>query len=191
VAAGYSIVEVMFVLGLVATLSGVAVPQMLAALDDFRATGAARYMAARLQRARMEAVMRSAEVAVKFTKTPAGYAFAVYVDGNWNGIRSADIANGVDRLLSGPERLTDNFRETDFGTLDGLPPVDAGVPAPGNDPIRLGVSDMATFTAKGTSSAGSIYIRSRRTQYVIRIFGTTGKTRLLKFDARSHEWRPV
>ncbi|PYR06304.1 MAG: hypothetical protein DMG00_19105, partial [Acidobacteria bacterium] len=75
--------------------------------------------------------------------------------------------------------------------LDGLPPVDAGVPAPGNDPIRLGVSDMATFTAKGTSSAGSIYIRSRRTQYVIRIFGTTGKTRLLKFDARSHEWRPV
>ncbi|PYR06303.1 MAG: hypothetical protein DMG00_19100, partial [Acidobacteria bacterium] len=69
-AAGYSIVEVMFVVGLVATLSGVAVPQMLAALDDFRATGAARYMAARLQRARMEAVMRSAEVAVKFTKTP-------------------------------------------------------------------------------------------------------------------------
>ena len=65
-AAGYSIVEVMFVVGLVATLSGVAVPQMLAALDDFRATGAARYMAARLQRARMEAVMRSAEVAVKF-----------------------------------------------------------------------------------------------------------------------------
>ncbi|PYQ88318.1 MAG: hypothetical protein DMG03_04285 [Acidobacteria bacterium] len=175
-AAGYSIVEVMFVVGLVATLSGVAVPQMLAALDDFRATGAARYMAARLQRARMEAVMRSAEV---------------YVDGNWNGIRSADIANGVDRLLSGPERLTDNFRDTDFGTLDGLPAVDAGVPAPGNDPIRLGVSDMATFTAKGTSSAGSIYIRSRRTQYVIRIFGTTGKTRLLKFDARSHEWRPV
>jgi len=191
VAAGHSLIELMFVVGLVATLSGVAVPQLLAALDDFRATGAARYVAARLQRARMEAVMRSAEVAVKFTRTPAGYAFAVYVDGNGNGIRPVDIASGIDRLLSASERLSDNFRDTDFGTFDGLPPVDAAGPAPGNDPIRLGVSDMATFTARGTSSAGSIYIRSRRTQYVIRIFGTTGKTRLLKFDARTHEWKPV
>ena len=190
-AAGYSFVELMFVLGLVATLSGVAIPEMLAAADDFRASGAARYVAARLQRARMEAVMRSAEVAVKFTRTAAGYAFAVYVDGNRNGIRSADIASGIDRLLSGPERLTDNFREVDFGTFGGLPPVDAGAPAPGSDPIRLGASDMATFTARGTSSAGSIYIRSRRTQYVVRIFGATGKTRLLRFDARSHEWKPV
>ena len=190
-AAGYSLVELIFVLGLVATLSGVAIPEMLAALDDFRATGAARYVAARLQRARMEAVMRSAEVTVKFMRTPAGYAFAVYVDGNRNGVRSADVANGIDRLLSGPERLTDNFREVDFGTFDGLPPVDAGAPAPGNDPIRIGVSDMATFTAKGTSSAGSLYIRSRRTQYVIRIFGATGKTRLLKFDVRSHQWKPI
>jgi type II secretory pathway pseudopilin PulG len=191
VAAGYSLVELMFVAGLVATLSGVAVPPLLAALDDFRATGAARYLAARLQRARMEAVMRSAEVGVKFTRTAAGYAFAVYVDGNGNGIRSADIANAIDRRLSGPERLTDNFRDVDFGTVDGLPPVDAGSPAPGNDPIRLGASDMATFTAKGTASAGSIYIRSRRTQYVIRIFGTTGKTRLLKFDTRTHEWKRI
>jgi type II secretory pathway pseudopilin PulG len=191
VAAGYSLVELMFVVGLVATLSGVAIPEMLAALDDFRATGAARYVAARLQRARMEAVMRSTEVAVKFTRTPAGYAFAVYVDGNRNGVRSADIANGIDRLLSAPERLTDNFRDVDFGTFDGLPPVDAGAPAPGNDPIRLGASDTATFSAKGTSSAGSIYIRSRRTQYVIRIFGATGKTRLLRFNARSRQWRPV
>jgi type II secretory pathway pseudopilin PulG len=190
-AAGYSLVELLFVAGLVATLSAVAIPQTLAALDDFRAAGAARYVAARLQRARMEAIMRSAEVGMKFTKTSTGYTFAVYVDGNANGIRSTDIANGMDRKLSGPERLTDSFRDVDFGTLDGLPAVDAGTPAPGSDPIRLGPSDMITFTSRATSSAGSIYIRSRRTQYVVRIFATTAKTRLLKFDAQSRQWKPV
>ena len=190
-AAGYSLLELMFVAGLVATLSAVAIPQALAALDDFRAGGAARYMAARLQRARMESVMRSSEVAVKFTKTATGYAFAVYIDGNANGIRSADIANGVDRKLSGPERLTDNFRDVDFGAFDGVPSVDRSTPAPGSDPIRLGPSDTVVFTPRGTSSSGSIYIRSRRTQYVVRIFATTAKTRLLKFDAQSRQWKAV
>jgi type II secretory pathway pseudopilin PulG len=191
VAAGYSLLELMFVAGLVATLSAAAIPQALAALDGFRAAGAARYMAARLQRARMEAIMRSVEVAVKFTQTPDGYAFAVYIDGNGNGIRSIDIANGIDRKISGPERLTDNFRDVDFGAFDSLPSVDAATPAPGSDPIRLGASDRVTFTPRGTSSSGSIYIRSRRTQYVVRIFATTAKTRLLKFDVKSREWKPV
>ena len=65
-ATGYSLVELMVVAGLVATLSAIAVPQTLAALDDSRTVGAARYIAARFQRARMEAVMRSAQVGIRF-----------------------------------------------------------------------------------------------------------------------------
>ena len=182
----------MLVAGLGITMSAVAVPQYLAAIDDFRASGAARYVSARLQRARMEAVMRSASVAVHFAQTPDGYRYAVYLDGNRNGVLTEDIQHGVDRRINATERLRDHFAGVDFGAVPGLPPIDPGGPAPGNDPIRLGVSSLATFTALGTSSSGSVYIRGRRdAQYAVRIFGDTGKTRMLKFVHRTGRWSPL
>ena len=188
-ASGHSLIELLFVAGLVATLSAVAVPQTLATIDSFRAIGAAHYVSTRLQRARAEAVMRSAAVAMRFVPTVAGYEFAVYVDGNRNGVRIADIDRGIDRRLGGVERLGDSFTGVDFGTIPNLPPVDEGGAAPGNDPIRFGSSDGTTFTALGTSSSGSLYLRSRRgVQLVIRVFGQTGKTRILRFDARTGQW---
>ena len=188
--AGYTIVELLFVLGTLATLSSIAVPQVLAGLDDFRTVGAARHIAARLQRARMDAVVRSADVGLQITSTAAGYSYAVYVDGNRNGVRSTDIQYGIDKRLVAPERLFDQFPGVDFGAIPGVPAVDAGGTPPGTDPIRLGSSNLATFAATGTSSSGSLYIRGRRNaQYVVRIYGQTGKTRVLRFDARSGQWK--
>jgi type II secretory pathway pseudopilin PulG len=187
---GYTIVELLFVLGTLATVSSVAVPQVLAGLDDFRTAGAARHIAARLQRARMDAVVRSADVGLQVTSTAGGYSYAVYLDGNRNGVRTADIQRGIDKPLVASERLLDQFPGVDFGAIPGLPPVDSGGTPPGTDPIRLGSSSMATFAASGTSSSGSLYIRGRRNaQYVVRIYGQTGKTRVLKFDARSRQWK--
>jgi len=189
---GYSLLEVLFVLGMIVTLSAVAVPQSLTGLDDFRTIGATRYISARLQRARMEAVMRSAEVAMQFVATPQGYSYAVFLDGNRNGVRVHDIQAGVDRGIGAPERLVDQFPGVDFGAIPGLPAIDVGGTPPGSDPIRLGASGFASFSATGTSSTGTLYIRSRRNaQYAVRIFGDTGKTRALKFDNATRRWRPL
>jgi type II secretory pathway pseudopilin PulG len=187
-----TLLEVIFVSGVVVTLTGIAVPQALTTLDDIRAAGAARYLAGRLQRARMEAVMRSAEVAVRFIPDAAGYSYAMYVDGNRNGVRSADISKNVDRELLPAERLTDHFPGVSFGTLPNLPAVDSGGTPPGTDPIRLGSSSMASFSGNGTSSTGTLYVRGRGTsQYAIRLFGETGKTRILKFESRTRKWTPL
>jgi hypothetical protein len=129
---------------------------------------------------------------LKVTQTPGGYSYAVYVDGNRNGVRSADIQNGTDRQLVPAERLFDQFPGVDFGALPGLPSVDPGGTPPGSDPVRLGSSSLATFAPAGTSSSGSLYIRGpRNTQYVVRIYGQTGKTRVLKFDLRTGKWKPL
>src|SRR5438034_6100025 len=122
-ASGSTLLEVLFVSALMATLGGIAVPQALVAIDDVRAAGAARYVSGRLQRARMEAVMRSADVAIKFTQAADSYSYAVYVDGNRNGVRTADISKNVDRELLPAERLTDQFPGVDFGALPDLPAV--------------------------------------------------------------------
>lgn len=191
VASGYSVLELVFVAGTIGTLSGIAVPQFLTALDNFRTAGAARYVSARLQRVRMEAVMRSADVALQVTQTAGGYCFGVYADGNRNGIRTRDIQRGIDRALGATERLADHFTGVDFGAIRNLPPVDPGGTPPGDDPIRIGAGNLATFTTAGTATAGSVYIRGRTAQYVVRIFGETGKTRVLKFDSRTRQWRPL
>ena len=189
--AGFTAIELLFAVGMLVTIGGMAAPPILRSLDDYRATGAARYVAARLQRARMEAILRSADVAVRFVALPAGYAFAAYVDGNGDGVLSRDIATSVDQSLGPPERLIDTFTGVEFGAEAGLPPVDPGGSPPGADPIRLGTSNMASFSAMGTSSSGSLYIRSRTRQLVVRIYGDTGKTRILRFDPQARQWKPV
>jgi len=191
-ARGYSLLEIVFVAGIGMTLTAVSVPQLLTGLDDYRAAGAARYMATRFQRTRMEAITRSAAVAMQFTPVGASYSFAEFVDGNGNGVLTREIQSGVDRAVRPDERLSQQFTGVDFGTLPGLPAIDAGGVAPGSDPIRLGSANSASFSPLGSATAGTIYIRGRGgAQYAVRIFGETGKTRLLKFDRRTWRWRPL
>jgi prepilin-type N-terminal cleavage/methylation domain-containing protein len=188
---GYSLLELLFVVSLSATLSGIALPQMLAALDDYRTAGAVRYMAGRIQRARMEAVGRSTHVAIRFSPSGSSYAYTTYADGNGDGVRTQDIAAGVDSALAATERLADNFRGVDFAVLPDLPPAEAGSAPPGTDPIKLGASNLLSYSPTGTSSSGSVYIKGHgKSQYVIRILGDTGRTRILWFDPRSRQWRP-
>ena len=189
---GYSLVELTFALGLVTTLSGIAIPQMLAGIDDYRTAGAVRYMSTRIGRVRMEALARSANVALRFSAIPSGFSYTTYVDGNGDGVKTHDIGLSIDWPLSPAERLSDNFAGIDFGVLPGLPPVDSGSAPPGTDPIKLGMSNLLSFSPMGTSSTGSLYIRGRGTaQYVIRVMGETGRVHVLKFNARTRQWKPL
>lgn len=187
---GYSLIELLATLGLLLIVSAVAVPQILAALDDFRTYGAARYMSSRLHQARMEAVVRTSNAAIRFS--PVTGSYAVFLDGNRNGVRNADIQRGIDREIHQPERLPDHFPGVDFGAVPNLPSVDPASPPPGEDPIRFGSTNMVAFSALGTSTPGSLYIRGRRdAQYVVRVFGQTGKIRVLKFNPRTRQWKPL
>jgi type II secretory pathway pseudopilin PulG len=188
---GYSFVEVLFALTLLATLGGLTVPQLLATVDYVRAAGAVRYLTTRLHQVRTEAVVRSKDAALQITQTSEGYRFATYLDGNGDGVRTRDIEDGTDPQLTRPEKLPDRFNGVDFGVLPGLPSPDASSAAPGTNPIKLGSSNILTFTPLGTSSSGSLYVRSKgNSQYVIRILGETGKTRVLRFDSRRRLWTP-
>jgi hypothetical protein len=180
------------VLGTAATVSAVAIPETLATIDDSRAAAAARYVSTRLQRARMEAVTRSGSAALRLTRQSDHYDFTTYIDTNHNGVLSKDIQSGIDRVIQPADRLGDHFPGVDFGAIPGLPAVDPSSTAPGSDPIRLGSSDMVTFTSTGTATSGSLYIRGRRNaQYVVRVYGETGKTRVLKFLPGSSQWIPA
>jgi type II secretory pathway pseudopilin PulG len=188
--AGYSMIELAVVLGLVVTATATALPRMLTRIDDTRVEGAARYLSARFYDTRLEAIARSTEVALRFTPTNDGYVMAAFADGNDNGVLARDIQRNVDRQIRSPERLSASFSGVEFGTLPGLPAIDAGSPAPGNDPIRCGAGNMVSFSALGTSSSGTLYVKGRgNIQYAVRIVGATARVRIYRFDAPSGRWQ--
>jgi len=178
----------LFALGLIATIAGVAVPQASATLDEYRTSGAARYLAGRIARTRIEAVARSANVGLRFVSAGSTYTFAVFADGNGDGLRTRDIQRGVDAQLTPTEHLPDNFPGVDFGAFPSLPAIDVDSSPPGDDPIRLGSGNLLSYSPAGTSSSGTLYLHGRATQFAIRVYGDTGRIRLFRYDARTSRW---
>lgn len=186
---GYSMIELTFVAGLVITLTAMAVPVGAGALDEIHASAAARYLMTRFRLARLEAVKHSTAVGFRFQSRDGQYDFGLYADGNGDGLRARDIGRGVDPPIGSTERLADRFRGVDFGFLPGVPAVDEPEGRGGADPIRLGTSDILSFSPVGSASSGTVYFRGRgQQQYAIRILGVTGRVRLWRYDLTTRTW---
>jgi hypothetical protein len=138
---------------------------------------AARYLGGRMVMARTYAVTRSANVALRFTPTDSDATFQMFVDGNGNGVRTADIAGGVDRPLDQAVTLSDLFSGVMIAAADGA------------DPIQIGSANLMSFTPLGTATPGTIFVRGREgLQLQLRVVGATGRTRLLRYDEASGDW---
>ena len=184
----FTILELLFALAIAGTLTTIAVPQGLRALDDFRTRAAARYVSQRLSDARLSGVKRSAAHGLRFESSTPDYRITTVVDGNANGLRISEIQSGVDRTLTEPERLGAHFQDVVFGILDGVPDAD-GQPANGSDGVRIGVSKLLAMNPDGTSSSGTLYMHGReRSQYAVRVLGVTGRVRVLKYDLGRRRW---
>ena len=176
---GYTLIEALFTMVLIAVLSALAIPSALASVDRARATAAARYLASRMAMARSHAVMRAATVALRFDEGAAGMTFQMFVDGNRNGVRTRDITSRVDRPLDAPARLSDLFPGVAIAASSDL----------GSDPLRIGSSNLLSFTPLGTARSGSVYVRGADgTQFAIRILGVTGRVRVQKYRPATKTW---
>jgi len=185
---GFTFLELLFTTALIATVLSMALPVFSDAIDAQRSASAARYAAGRVFLARMEAVKRSTSVGLRFEEEGSDYAFTAYVDGNANGIRTLDIRTGVDRLLMDKERLTYNFPGVRFGLMPGVREVDGAADTANGDGIRIGSARILTLGANGTATAGTLYVHGRQRQFAVRVFGVTGRTRVLEYNATSRTW---
>jgi prepilin-type N-terminal cleavage/methylation domain-containing protein len=185
---GFTILELLFALAVAGTLTTIAVPQGLRALDDFRTRAAARYLAQRLVNARLGAIKRSLAQGLRFETATPDYRITTVVDGNANGLRAVDIQRSIDRTLTEPETIGTHFQHVMFGLQDDVPDAD-GQQASGTDGVRVGVSKLLAMNPDGTSSSGTLYLRGRdRAQYAVRVLGVTGRVRVLKFDHVRRRW---
>ena len=174
---GTSLLDLLFVLCCIGVLTAIAVPALLSSLETSRGVAAARYIAAQMAIARVQAVNRSANVAVVFEWADGDVQFSIVADGNANGVRVADIGAGTDIRIQGPARLTDSFSRVDIVLGDGSSGVDADV------------TTIMSFSPFGTSSSGTIRLRDGGgTTWGVRVLGATGRTRIMRWSAAQNDW---
>jgi hypothetical protein len=130
--------------------------------------------------ARARAVGRSAAVALHFQTGAAGTSFSMVEDGNANGVRVQDIALGIDRTIEDAVRLSTLYAGVRIALAPDMPPGQA---------VQLGGTSLLTFTPRGTSTSGSVYVLGPDgTQWVVRVYGVTARAQVLRRDRPTGAW---
>ena len=104
--AGASLIDVLLVLAIVATVTGISVPVSGTVVDAGRARQAAAFVSSRFRLARIEALNKAANVGVVFDLVSDRWSIRICRDGNRNGLRRADIGSGIDPCTDGPHHFS-------------------------------------------------------------------------------------
>lgn len=191
---GSSLAEMLVALAVLGIGAAIAVPPLLDISSALRVDLAAREVASALQRAKSLAVRKSAYVAVRFRVGPGGdVTFALYRDGDGDGVLNKDIESGADPEVEPPRRLEHVGADVRFG-IPRRPVRDPGDPRSlltgTDDPVRFNRSDLASFGPLGGSTPGSLYLTDGEDRLaVVRVFGRTGKILVLTYDFAAEAWR--
>jgi len=173
-------------------MAAIAVPVVGGTLERERTVIGARYLTGQLHRARLEALKRATSVAVRMEMVGERTRFRLFADGNGNGVLQRDIDRGIDLPLAPPEWLDGQAREVSLRINQSVTDVSGvGSLEPGDDPLRIGNTSLLVFSPLGSATSGTLYVSaSRGPQMAIRVFGATGRVRMLMFDAQARQWQP-
>lgn len=189
---GFTLIELLVVLAIAAFVLALGLPPLLRTTAKLRVTTAAHEVAGALRHTRIRAVRHSTHVALRLTRRRGRVYWAVYADGDGDGVRTRDIRRGTDPQLESPLPL----RRMDGGVRPGFPPGPTPRDPGGhgrlgrpNDPLRFGRSDLVSFGPLGTSTSGTLYLTDGRQWTAgVRVYGTTGKVKVILYDPETEEW---
>lgn len=193
-AAGYTLVDLVVTLAVLALGATLAAPPLLRASSGLVTRLAAQEIAVTLAHARAYAIRHSTKVGLKFRVAADGsVTWALYRDGDSDGVRTADIDSGVDPRLTPVRSLVHFGRTARLGFPDGAAPSDPSDPRRRlerlDDPIRFNRSDIASFSPLGGATPGSVYVTDGEHHlYVVRLNNRTSRAHLLRWNAGERRW---
>jgi type II secretory pathway pseudopilin PulG len=159
-----------------------------------RVGAAARRFAVSFNALRWRSVALNRSHGLFFTRRAGAWVWFEVADGNGNGLRTSEIGDGTDVVLSGPHRLEDHDERVHLG-FPGTDPIPRIPPRRGNidgldDPVRFGRSDIVSFSPLGSASSGTLYITDgRRELFGVVLFGPTVRVRVWRYDRGTEAWK--
>lgn len=183
---GQSLAELTVVVALIGSVTLVSTAAIDSVKRTMALTAATSEMRANFMYVRSLAIAHDRNVAIRFRDEGSVWTWAVYEDGDGDGVRNADISTGIDRELMPPKKLQiaparigypntpipDPFAE---GTLDKRPA------------IRFGAPMLCSFGRKGEATNGSIVLTDGKHVSVLRIQGTAARINVYRWNGK--KWR--
>jgi hypothetical protein len=187
---GAALIDVVVACAVSAVIGVAAIPTLHASRERDAVRMAARFLAQRVQQARLEALKRNAMVAWRFDPDEPG-RLGSFVDGDGDGVLQRDIDAGTDLRIGPDLRLSDTFGTVALAVAEDVPDPDgSGTLGAGSDPIRIGSTNFVSFSPLGGTTSGSIYLAGRGGQQAcVRMLGTTGRVRILWFNRATRQWQ--
>jgi type II secretory pathway pseudopilin PulG len=190
---GYTLIELLLLMTVALVLASLAIGSLEGLRSDARALGAARYLASRLAATRLQAIAQGRTLGLHFRGDPPDITFQAVADGNGNGLRTPDVALGIDAATEPETTIGRHFEGVAFEVAHTMPPPgeDETAIEAGGDPIRIGTTSFLSFGPDGTATSGTLYLATReRRQLAVRIFGPTGRIRVLEYLPAAGTWVP-
>jgi len=185
---GFSLVEALVAVAILMIAAAIASPHFRPVVAEAHLLGAAEQFLGQFRLASSMAVRAGVYTGIRFEPHDDGTVwYAVYRDGNANGVRSIDIETGEDALVSGPFPLAGGAPTVRVGINPGTPapPPDDGTLS--GDPIRFGRSDILSFSPLGTATPGTFYLAGEFAQAAVRVTGGSARVRIMV--CRGGRWR--
>jgi type II secretory pathway pseudopilin PulG len=195
--AGFSLFDLLATMAVIGIVAALGVPELFRATEQTRLGLGAGEIASSLRIARIYALRHSANVAIKFrTSSDGAVTYALFRDADGDGVRTQDVESGVDPQVEPWRPLTRLGNGIGFGFPPGPLPRDptSGKAIGGSldDPIRFNSSDLASFTAGGTATPGSVYLTDgRRGLVIVRVTNLSGRVRAWRWDHDDGVWRVI
>lgn len=173
---GFSLVELLVACACLAVVAAAFTLPVAASFDGARARQAAVFLVGEFEQARAAALTRSVAVGVYFGPDRDGTPFTMHLDGNGNGVRSAEVQRGVDPPIAPARRLQELFPGVRIADGDA-------------SGVRLGATRVLTFSPLGSATPGSVVVTGRHgTRYAVRVSGGSARLRVQRYNATSGVW---
>ncbi len=191
---GYQLVELLVVCAIVGLFALVATPPLARLASRMEVEQAAQEVGAALHEARAFAIRHSAKVGVKFRTAADGRVWwALYRDGDGDGVRNDDIVSGVDPQAAAARTLERFGQRIHFGFPAGPAPSDPSDRYRHldrlDDPIRFNRSDIASFSPLQGATPGSIYVTDGERQlYAVRVDSRAGRPHIIHWNPDERIW---